>query len=520
MRHLAAPARELFQRDALLRFFADERRDVAHLHLERSRLDDRHVHLHDADDRTPLAAQQHLTVALDPRVTPNAVGVADAQRRDHRITDSDPARVVADAFAAADPPDADHARAHADDRTRRRHACGGDSAVEEYPRPHEVERELLAAQGGRTVRDMQHGRPAWQPADGGQESLQLPLGRAVVALGGVEVGIASLERERVDALAQFVHLVPAHAGAAHSRIDLDVEGAVAARGPLEHAAPVAERRRQLMTLVLVEPLRACGHEDENRPRDAGRTQLDTLFDRRHAVAPGIELLEGLTYQGGSDPYALALTTGRSRVPAIFATVRALSTRASTSTSTQASPLVDTLTGAGMIPGPEAKCKAIQRLDVLWDSCANCGNVARGTARRARKRSVPIWSKKRSSSITRSKPTIPKRCATSWATCCCISRFRSSSAKSARSSTPKSSRGRWKKRCGAGIRISSATGASVPVIMQGGSSSSGVSPAAAGSAAHWRDCRPTFLHCSWPTGCRSEPPASDSIGRMRTVRWRR
>src|SRR6266567_7134379 len=107
MRHFAAPARELFQRDTLLRFFADKRGDVAHLHLERSRLDERHVHLHDADDRTTLPAQQHVPFALNPRVTPNAVGVADAQRRDHGITGSYPARVVTDAVAAADPPDAD-----------------------------------------------------------------------------------------------------------------------------------------------------------------------------------------------------------------------------------------------------------------------------------------------------------------------------------------------------------------------------------------------------------------------------
>src|SRR5256886_7983320 len=64
------------------------------------------------------------------------------------------------------------------------------------------------------------------------------------------------------------------------------------------------------------------------------------------------------------PYALALTTGRSRVPATRATVRAFSTTAARSTSTQARasrPLVDTLTGAGMIPGPEAKCKTMKRL---------------------------------------------------------------------------------------------------------------------------------------------------------------
>src|SRR5213596_1859523 len=30
----------------------------------------------------------------------------------------------------------------------------------------------------------------------------------------------------------------------------------------------------------------------------------------------------------------------------------------------------------------------------------------------------------------------------------------------------------------------------------------------------------FRPWSWLIGCRSEPPASDSIGRMRTVRWRR
>jgi hypothetical protein len=50
-----------------------------------------------------------------------------------------------------------------------------------------------------------------------------------------------------------------------------------------------------MPIVLVEPLRAGGHEDENGTRDPGRTQRSAFVERRDAVAPGIELLEGLRY---------------------------------------------------------------------------------------------------------------------------------------------------------------------------------------------------------------------------------
>ena len=112
-------------------------------------------------------------------------------------------------------------------------------------------------------------------------------------VGRLEVRVASFERRRVERLAQLVDLVPAHAGAPHSRVDLDMERTVATRRPFENAAGVAERRGQLMAVVRIEQSRARRHEHEDGPRDAGRAQLRTFFDRGDAVAPGIELLEGL-----------------------------------------------------------------------------------------------------------------------------------------------------------------------------------------------------------------------------------
>ena len=61
-----------------------------------------------------------------------------------------------------------------------------------------------------------------------------------------------------------------------------------------------------MAVVFVEQLCPRRHEDENRPGDAGRTQLGTFVDRSDAVAPGIELLEGLRYENGSDPVRISL----------------------------------------------------------------------------------------------------------------------------------------------------------------------------------------------------------------------
>src|SRR5881396_162638 len=107
--------------------------------------------------------------------------------------------------------------------------------------------------------------------------------------------VAPLERRRIHCCAELVDLIPAHTGASHPRIDLDMERTLAARGPFEDAAGVAERRSQLMAVVLVEQSRARGHEDKDRPRDAGRAHLGTFFDLRDAVAPGIERLEGLRH---------------------------------------------------------------------------------------------------------------------------------------------------------------------------------------------------------------------------------
>ena len=56
-----------------------------------------------------------------------------------------------------------------------------------------------------------------------------------------------------------------------------------------------------MAVVILESARAGRAEDENWPRDAGRTQLGTFFDRRDALAPGVGRLEALTYKGGPAP---------------------------------------------------------------------------------------------------------------------------------------------------------------------------------------------------------------------------
>ena len=61
------------------------------------------------------------------------------------------------------------------------------------------------------------------------------------------------------------------------------------------------------------------------------------------------------------------------VPAVRATVRAFSTTAARRTCTHARLFgapIDTFTRADIIPGKEAKCKAIQRLDARWRSCGN------------------------------------------------------------------------------------------------------------------------------------------------------
>src|SRR6185436_1570836 len=111
----------------------------------------------------------------------------------------------------------------------------------------------------------------------------------------MEMRVATLERGRVDRRFQLVDFVPPHPGPAHPRIDLDMEGALAPRCPLENAACFPEHGSQLIPVVVVEALGARGHEDENRPRDAGRPQFGALFDRRDTIAPGIERLEGLRY---------------------------------------------------------------------------------------------------------------------------------------------------------------------------------------------------------------------------------
>src|SRR5258706_13356520 len=107
--------------------------------------------------------------------------------------------------------------------------------------------------------------------------------------------VAPLERRRIDGLAQLLDLVPTDAGASHPGIDLDMEGALAARGPFEDATGVAERRSQVMAGVLGEQLGTGRHENEDRPGDSGPAQLESFVDCGDAVAPRIELLEGFRY---------------------------------------------------------------------------------------------------------------------------------------------------------------------------------------------------------------------------------
>ncbi len=153
---------------------------------------------------------------------------------------------------------------------------------------------------------MQQRRPPRQTRDGAEKPFELPLRGSILSLGGVEVRVAPLERWRVDCRAELVHFVPPHTGASHPCIDLDVEWALAARRPFENAAGIAERGRQLVAVIRVEQLRARRHEDEDGPGDTGRAQLGPFFDCGDAVAPGIELLEGLGYEDGSNPVRIGL----------------------------------------------------------------------------------------------------------------------------------------------------------------------------------------------------------------------
>src|SRR6266478_7092543 len=232
--HITTPVRDLFQSNALFRVCPDDGGNIADLHFEGAGFDERHVHLHEPDDRATLTAQQDSGSAAREH-PPQPVGIPAAQRCDHRVPLRGPARVVARGVSFTHPPHAQHSGSHAHDWSRLRQIIGRRAAVQKDPRPHQVERELLASQCRGAVRDVQQRRSPRQPRDRAEEPFELPLRRAVPSLGGVEVRVAPLERRRVDRCPQLLDLVPAHPGASHSRIDLDMEGALAARGPFEDA---------------------------------------------------------------------------------------------------------------------------------------------------------------------------------------------------------------------------------------------------------------------------------------------
>src|SRR4029077_19665900 len=120
------------------------------------------------------------------------------------------------------------------------------------------------------------------------------------------MGVAAFEVRRVDEVRDWLDLVPAHARATHPRVNLPVESAPprAARDPAVDARSVTERRRQPVGLVGVEQIGSGRHEHEHRPRDPRRPQLGPLLDRRHAVSPWVDRLQGLGDGYGSHPVGI------------------------------------------------------------------------------------------------------------------------------------------------------------------------------------------------------------------------
>src|SRR6266513_6122813 len=171
MRHLTAPSREFLQRNPLLGFRTDDRRDVSHLYLERARLHQGHVHLHEPYNGTALASQQDLRVTTRTGTTPDRIGVPDSECRDHGISWRSPPLEVAHALTFAHPPHTDHSGSDGYYRFRRGQSLGGQSAIQEDARTHQVERELLTTQRGGAIGDVQQRRPARQALHRFQEPL-------------------------------------------------------------------------------------------------------------------------------------------------------------------------------------------------------------------------------------------------------------------------------------------------------------------------------------------------------------
>src|SRR5216117_530194 len=72
-------------------------------------------------------------------------------------------------------------------------------------------------------RHVQQGRPALEVRDGAEEPLQLLVGRAIAAIGRVELGVAALQPGRVEQGRERCDLVPAHARAAHAGVDTQMK---------------------------------------------------------------------------------------------------------------------------------------------------------------------------------------------------------------------------------------------------------------------------------------------------------
>ena len=156
---------------------------------------------------------------------------------------------------------------------------------------------------------MQQRRPARETSHCGVEALQLRLGRAVAPVRRVKMGVAAFEVRRVQQVRDWLDLVPAHARAAHPRVDLQVERAVPhpprpARDPGADARLVTERRRQPVRLVGIEQIGPGRHEHEYGPRDPRRPQISPLLDRRDAVPPRVDRLQSPGNGDGSHPVGI------------------------------------------------------------------------------------------------------------------------------------------------------------------------------------------------------------------------
>ena len=122
----------------------------------------------------------------------------------------------------------------------------------------------------------------------------------------MELGVAALEVRRVRRVAHRVDLIPPHARASHPGVDLQVKGALAARGPLGDRPRVAKHWREPEAIELVEQPGLPRHEHDHGAGDPGRAQLGPFVDRRDPVAPGVDPFQGLRHGDGSHPVGVGL----------------------------------------------------------------------------------------------------------------------------------------------------------------------------------------------------------------------